>query len=72
VALSVLEKKIFENLAFFQFFSLPVQKIFRITEPCEKILKRTPQGKCLQNISFLVVTVSWKVFKEKLMLDLYA
>jgi hypothetical protein len=35
VALSVLEKKIFKDLASFHSFSLPVWKIFGISEPFE-------------------------------------
>jgi hypothetical protein len=37
---TVLEKKIFKDLASFRGFSLPVRKIFRILEPCEQTLKR--------------------------------
>jgi hypothetical protein len=44
VALTVLEKKVFKDLASFRDFSLPVRKIFGISEPCEQILKRPTQG----------------------------
>jgi hypothetical protein len=48
-------------------FSLPVRKIFGISEPHEQILKRTHQGTFLQKISFLGVIVSEKkMYKEKL------
>jgi hypothetical protein len=64
VALTILEKKTLKKTLL---FSLPVWKIFRISEPCEQILKRIPQGTYLQNISFLGVIVSEKkMFKEKL------
>jgi hypothetical protein len=68
VALTVLEKKIFKDFAFFPSFSLPVRKIL---EPHEQILKRTSQGTFLQKISFLGVMVSEKMFKEKLKSDTY-
>jgi hypothetical protein len=74
-------KQVFVHLWHLQFwrrflkillFSLPVRKIFGILEPCEQILKRTPQGIFLQKISFLGVIVSEKkIFKEKLTLDAY-
>jgi hypothetical protein len=65
----VLEKKIFKDFA----FSLPVWKIFGISEPREQILKRTPHGTFLQKISFLGVVVSGKkMFEEKLTPDAYA
>jgi hypothetical protein len=70
VALMVLVK-IFKDFMFFPGFSLPVQKIFKIFEPLEQILKRTPQGTFLQKISFLGVMVSEKMFKEKLTPDVY-
>jgi hypothetical protein len=44
VALTVLEKKIFKDLARLGGFSLPVRKIFGILEPWEQILKRPTQG----------------------------
>jgi hypothetical protein len=67
VALAVLEKKIFKDLASFCGFSLPVQKIFGISEPFEQILKRPTQGTFLPKISFLGVIVSEKkIFKEML------
>jgi hypothetical protein len=67
VALAVLEKEIFKDLASFCGFSLPVQKIFRILEPYEQILGRTIQGIFLQKISFLGIIVSEKkIFKELL------
>jgi hypothetical protein len=62
VALTVLEK----------LFSLPVRKIFGISEPREQVLKRTPQGTFLQKKSFLGVIVSEKIFKENLTPDAYA
>jgi hypothetical protein len=71
VALTALEKKIFKDLAFLPSFSIPVRKIFRISEPHEQILKRTPQGTFLQKISFLGLIVSEKMFKEKLTPDAY-
>jgi hypothetical protein len=40
VALAVLEKKIFKDLASFRGFSLPVRKIFGISEPFEQKFKR--------------------------------
>jgi hypothetical protein len=58
VALTVLEKEIFKEFAIFPSFSLPVRKIFRISELREQILKRTPKGIFLQKISFLGVIVS--------------
>jgi hypothetical protein len=68
VALMVLDKKIFKDLAIFCGFSLPVLKIFRISEPCKQILKRPTQGTFLQKISFLGIIVSEKkIFKELLM-----
>jgi hypothetical protein len=65
VALTVLEK-IFKALASFRGFSLPVQKIFGISEQYEKNLERTTQGIFLQKISFLVIAVSEKIFRELL------
>jgi hypothetical protein len=67
VALTVLEKKIFKDLASFRGFSLPVRKIFGISEPHEQILERATQGIFLQKISFLGIIVSEKIFKELLM-----
>jgi hypothetical protein len=52
VALAVLEK-IFKSLASFRGFSLPVRKIFGISEPFEQILKKPTQGTFLPKISFL-------------------
>jgi hypothetical protein len=67
VALTVLEEKIFKDLASFRGFSLPVRKIFGISEPYEQILERTIQGLFLQNINFLGIIVSEKkIFKELL------
>jgi hypothetical protein len=60
VALAVLEKKIFKDLASFCVFSLPVRKIFGILEPFEQILKRPTQGIFLPKISFLGIIVSEK------------
>jgi hypothetical protein len=57
MALTVLEK-IFKDLANFCIFSLPVRKIFGISEPCEQILKRPTQGIFMQKISFLGIKVS--------------
>jgi hypothetical protein len=54
------------NKAIFRGFSLPVRKIFGISEPHEQILKRPTQSKFLQKISFLGVIVSEKIFKELL------
>jgi hypothetical protein len=48
VALAVLEKKI---LAGFRGFSLPVRKIFSISEPFEQILKKPTQGTFLQKLA---------------------
>jgi hypothetical protein len=63
VALTVLEKKIFKDLAFHFLFG----KYSEISEPREQILKRTPQGIFLQKIRFLGFIVSEKkMFKEKL------
>jgi hypothetical protein len=69
VALAVLEKKILKDLASFRGFSLPVRKIFGISEPYEQILKGPTQGIFLQKISFLGIIVSEKMFKEKLTPD---
>jgi hypothetical protein len=67
LALMVLEKKIFKDLARFHGFSLPVQKIFGISEPFEQILKRPTQGTVLPNISFLgIIASEKKIFKEML------
>jgi hypothetical protein len=44
MAFAVLEKKIFKDLASFRGFSLPVRKIFGISEPFEQILQRLTQG----------------------------
>jgi hypothetical protein len=64
VALAVLEKKIFKDLASFCGFSLPVQKIFRIPEPFKQNLNRPTQGTFLLKISFLGIIVSEKnIFK---------
>jgi hypothetical protein len=72
MAFAVLEK-IFKDLASFRGFSIPVRKIFGISEAHEQILKMTSQGTFLQKISFLGVIVSEKkMFKEKLMPDAYA
>jgi hypothetical protein len=51
VALTVLEKKIFKDLASFRGFSLPVRQIFGISEPFEQILERTNQGIFLQKLA---------------------
>jgi hypothetical protein len=59
LALTVLEK-IFKDFVFFPSFSLPVRKIFGISEPREQMLKRTPQGTFQQKISFLGDIVSKK------------
>jgi hypothetical protein len=59
VALTILEK-IFKDFAFFPSFSLPVWKLFGISEPREQIIKRTPQGTFLQKISFLGIIVCEK------------
>jgi hypothetical protein len=66
VALKVLEK-IFNDLASFCGFSLPLWNILRMAEPHDQILKRPIQGTFLQKISFLGITVSEKIFKELLM-----
>jgi hypothetical protein len=67
VALMALEKKIFKDLATFHGFSLPVRKIFEISEPYEQILERTTQGIFLQKINFLGIIFSEKKnFKELL------
>jgi hypothetical protein len=66
VALRVLEK-IFKDLASFHGFSLPVRKIFRISQPYEQILERTTQGLFLQKISFLGIKVSEKKIFEELL-----
>jgi hypothetical protein len=71
VALAVLEKKIFKDLASFCGFSLPVQKIYGIAEPFEQILKRPTQGTFLPQISFLGIIVSKKIFKEMLTRNTY-
>jgi hypothetical protein len=64
VALAVLEEKNFKDLASFRGFSLPVQKIFRISEPFEPILKRPTQGTFLPKITFLSIIASEKkIFK---------
>jgi hypothetical protein len=47
VALAVLEKN-FKDLASFRGFSLPIQKIFGISEPFEQILKKPTQGTFLR------------------------
>jgi hypothetical protein len=62
----VLEKTIFKDFASFHGFSLPVLKIFRISEPCEQILKRQTKGTFLQKHSFRGIIVSEKIFKELL------
>jgi hypothetical protein len=63
LALAVLEK-IFKDLAGFHGFSLPVQKIFGISEPFEQILRWPTQGTFLPKISFLGIIVSEKkIFK---------
>jgi hypothetical protein len=60
-------RRFFKDLVSFRGFSLPDQKIFRISEPREQILKRTPQGTFLQKISYLgVIVFEKKMFKEKL------
>jgi hypothetical protein len=66
VALTVLGKKIFKDLASFRGFSLPVRKIFGICEPFKQILKWPTQGTFLPKISFLDIIVSEKIFKEML------
>jgi hypothetical protein len=71
VALTVLEKKIFKDLASFRGFSLPVRKIFGISEPFEQILKWPTQGTFLPKISFLGIIVSEKIFKEMLTRNAY-
>jgi hypothetical protein len=72
VALVVLEKKIFKDLTCFRGFSLPVRKIFGISEPFEQMLKRTTQGTLMPKISFLGIIVSEKkIFKEMLMRNTY-
>jgi hypothetical protein len=70
VAPAVLEK-FFEDLASFHGFSLTVRTIFRISEPCEQILKRPTQGTFLPKISFLGIIVSEKIFKEFLTCNAY-
>jgi hypothetical protein len=72
VALAVLEKKIFKDLASFRGFSLPVRKICGIVEPFEHILKRPTQGTLLPKISFLGIIVSEKIFKKILTCNAYA
>jgi hypothetical protein len=73
VALAVLEKTIFKDLASLCGFSLPVQKIFGISEPSEQISKRPIQGTFLPKISFLGIIVSEKkIFKEMLTCNAYA
>jgi hypothetical protein len=47
VALTVLEEKISKDLASFRGFSLPIWKIFGISEPYEQIFDRTTQGEKL-------------------------
>jgi hypothetical protein len=59
VAVTVLENKIFKDLASFCGFSLPVKKILGILEPYEQILEKTTQGIFLQKISFLVINNSF-------------
>jgi hypothetical protein len=71
VAIAVLEKKIFKDFASFCGFSLPVRKIFEISEPFEQILKRPIQGTFLPKISFLGIIVSEKIFKEMLTRNAY-
>jgi hypothetical protein len=66
MALAVLEKKIFKDLASFHGFSLPVWKIFGISEPFELILMRPTQGTYVPKISFLGIMVYEKIFKELL------
>jgi hypothetical protein len=61
----------FKRFSFFQSNSLPVWKIFQISEPCEQILKQPFQVTFLQTTSFLGVVVSGKMFKEKLKPDMY-
>jgi hypothetical protein len=53
-------------LASFHGFSLPVRKIFRISEPFEQILKRPTKGTFLPKISFLGIIDSEKILKEML------
>jgi hypothetical protein len=60
VALKVLEK-IFKDLASLCFFTLCGKKIFRISEPCELILKRPTQGTFLQKGCFLGILVYEKI-----------
>jgi hypothetical protein len=43
LALAVLEKTIFKDLAIFRGFLFPVQIIFRISEPYEQILRDNPR-----------------------------
>jgi hypothetical protein len=60
-------RRFFKDLASFCGFSLPVGKLFGISEPYEQILKRTTQGTFLPKISSLGVVVSEKkMFKQKL------
>jgi hypothetical protein len=66
VALVVLEKKILKYLANFCGFSLPVWKIFGISEPFKQILKMPTQGTFLPKISFLDIIVFEKIFEEML------
>jgi hypothetical protein len=67
LALMVLGKKIFKDLASFRGLSLPVRKLFGISEPYEQILKMTTQGTFLPKISSLGVVISEKkMLKEKL------
>jgi hypothetical protein len=63
---AVLEKN-FNDLASFCGFSLPVRKIFGISEPFKQIIKRPTQGTFLPKISFLGIIVSEKIFHEMLM-----
>jgi hypothetical protein len=59
VALTVLEKKIFNDLA----ISLPVWKIFGILESSRQNLNRPTQGTSQHKISFLGVVVSEEIYK---------
>jgi hypothetical protein len=47
---TVLEKKIFKDLASFCGFSIPVWKIIRTSEPFEQIIKRPTQGTFMSKI----------------------
>jgi hypothetical protein len=63
LALKLLEKKIFEDLAMFPVFHFMFLKYLKLGNPVEKNLKRPTQETFLQTISFLCVIVSEKIFK---------